>query len=268
MSKWASDDDANDLLAGILNETADDAAAEEAKVQAEIEAKLEAERSAKAQARAAKLAEADARISAERERQEKLNERRTAKMEALRIEDLKAKGEWVDPAEIARQQAEAEAQRRADEARLAAAMAEVTPQPTVQPIATIAPPPSNRGFGAVAVALALLGLIGAVGLTIGLTQSGYELDQTAYAKAVYSPKDTTVGQLDTAFEVIPKAAPAVSEPKTEQAERPKRNNRPKTNKPPKKQPKRDKVSDEAAARAKALQDALNDSSDVFGTQKQ
>ena len=42
--RWASDDDANDLLAGILDETEQDARAEEQRIQAEIQAREAEER--------------------------------------------------------------------------------------------------------------------------------------------------------------------------------------------------------------------------------
>ncbi|MCB9530270.1 MAG: hypothetical protein H6700_00675 [Myxococcales bacterium] len=85
------------LLEGILDETASEAEAARKKLDEELAAK---EAAARAEAEAAELArreEIARRLAEEEARRSAAAERRTATLEALRIEDLKAKGLWKEP---------------------------------------------------------------------------------------------------------------------------------------------------------------------------
>ncbi|QED27025.1 hypothetical protein FRD01_07175 [Microvenator marinus] len=268
--KWASDDDAGDLLAGILDETEMDARAEEERIQREIQAREEEERRRKAQEEERKRQEAEARISAELERQSLNAERRTQKMQALKIEELKERGEWVDPEIEATKQREEEARRQREleeqamaEARKAAAQARVASeaqpnQPTVAannnsaPVKLIA-----AGFAALLVA----------GVAIfAIASGGYEPDATPYSKVVYSPKTVQVAMVERGFTLIPKA-----EPEAEVEEEPKRTSRrstrsastsrPKATSAPK--AKTDAVGRKANKKASELEKLLESADDPF-----
>ena len=220
MSKqWASDDAADDLLAGILDETALDAQAEEERIQAEIRKREEEEARKRQEEQDRKRLDAEARISAEQERQNEVKERRTQRMQALKIEDLKERGEWIDPeiaaakeraAEAARLKAEEDAARHA--AQLERARQEVAPMPGQ----AAAPAKSNTGLfiGLAAVVAAVI----IAGVAIGvLAGGGYEVDAQQYSKAVYSPKDVQVALVEKGITPLPKAEPAVApaeEPRT------------------------------------------------------
>lgn len=275
--RWASDDDANDLLAGILDETESDAKAEEARIQAEIQAREEEERRKREAEEEKKRREAEARISAEMERQNNVQERRTARMEALKVEELKARGEWVDPAEIARLQAEEEARRRKEEdekirreAIAAAAVREVQAQAQSSvPMAVAANTnESNKtmmyGIGGV-VALVLV----AGGVLLAMA-GGYEPDQTQYTKTVFKPKDVAVALVEKGFTPIPKAeeAPVEEEDKgtVRRSSGPRKASTAAVTKPAGKPAvKEDKVGKAAKEKANKLEDLLKSSgSDPFG----
>ncbi|MFU8804850.1 MAG: hypothetical protein ACNA8W_13630 [Bradymonadaceae bacterium] len=203
--KWASDDDAGDLLAGILSETEDDALLEQERIEAEIRAREAEEKRRKEEEELRKRAEADARISAEHERQEQVKKRRTQKIEALKIEELKESGQWKPPEE------------------------EIVPQPVqAAPVAQTAPVPvaaarpshyvdepepqksNSKGLAILGVIIALI--VVAAGAVVALAGGGYEPDTTPYTKAVYSPKDSQTLLVEMAFAPIPKAEPKVEEP--------------------------------------------------------
>lgn len=208
---WASDDDASDLLAGILNETEEEARAEQERIEAELRAREAEERRQKEAEEARLLAEANARITAEMDRQEGLEKRRTMRMEALRVEELKERGEWVDPAIKA---AEAEAARKAEEARIAReaaqqaalllAQQQQAAAAQAQPVVAATPAPNKSNtpiYILAAVALLVLGLGGGL---FALTQNSYEVDNKTYAKAVYQPKDPEIKLVTMGFTPLPK----------------------------------------------------------------
>ena len=92
---WASDEDASDLLAGILDETATAASAEQQRLADELHEREVAEKAELEAAEARKREQAEAKLSAEADRQAQLQEKRTARLEAIKVEELKAKGETV-----------------------------------------------------------------------------------------------------------------------------------------------------------------------------
>lgn len=275
--RWASDDDANDLLAGILDETESDAKAEEARIQAEIQAREEEERRKREAEEEKKRREAEARISAEMERQNTVQERRTARMEALKIEDLKARGEWVDPAELARIQEEEDAKRRkAEEEQIrreaiaAAAVREVQQQAaaTGGPAVAANTNQSNKTmmFGIAGVA-ALILVAGGVLLAMS---NGYTPDQQQYSKTVFKPKDVTVALVEKGSTPIPKVEEVAPEEDSKPSVRrgsssPRKTTAAVTKPAGKPAVKEDKVGKAAKAKANALEDMLKSSgSDPFG----
>jgi hypothetical protein len=268
--RWASDDDANDLLAGILDETEDDAKAEEERIQAQIHARDAAERRQHDAENERKRSEAEARISAETERQGHVQERRTARMEALKIEDLKARGEWIDPAILAREQAEAAARFREEED--AKIRRDAIAAAAVQSAAAFsAPIPANTNtsntklYASLGVVAALV-LVGG-GVLFAMSQ-GYEVDQTAYSKTVFKPKDVAVALVEKGFTPLPKAEVVVEdEPAAKSSRRSSRSSKSSskaTSKPAAKTAKTDSVGKAANAKADKLKDLLNSSSDPFG----
>lgn len=269
--KWASDDDAGDLLAGILNETEVDARAEEERIQREIQAREAEERRRYEMEEARKRQEAEARISAEMERQNQNAERRTQKMEALKIEDLKARGEWVDPEiEAAKKRAEEEAKRQAAEqqalaeARRAAAEAKVASEAVMS--AAPAPVAANTNSKMKFVVGGLIAALLIAAGTLGAVASGsYEPDVTPYSKVTYSPKDVQVAMVEHGFTLIPKAEPETT------AEEPKRTSRSTsvarkststTKAAP--TPKTDAVGKKANQRTSELEKMLQSAGDPFG----
>lgn len=266
--RWASDDDANDLLAGILDETEDDAKAEEQRIQAQIQAREEEERRLRDAENERKRREAEARISAETERQGHVQERRTARMEALKIEDLKARGEWVDPAILAKEQAEEAARfREEEEARI---RREAIAAAAVQSAAATGPVPANSNASNTKL-YATLGVVAALVLVGGSVliamSQGYVADQTAYTKTVFKPKDVAVALVEKGFTPLPKVEvveEVVEEPKKRRSSR--RSSArvsSKSSTPAKKTAKTDKVGKAANEKADALKDLLNNSSDPF-----
>lgn len=269
--RWASDDDANDLLAGILDETEDDAKAEEERIQAQIQARDAEERRQRDAENERKRREAEARISAETERQGHVQERRTARMEALKIEDLKARGEWIDPAILAKEQAEAAARFREEED--AKIRRDAIAAAAVQSAAAVGGPiPANTNtsntklYASLGVVAALV-LVGG-GVLFAMSQ-GYEVDQTAYSKTVFKPKEVAVALVEKGFTPLPKAEVAAveEEPAAKSSRRSSRSSKSSSkasSKPAAKTAKTDSVGKAANAKADKLKDLLNSSSDPFG----
>lgn len=268
--KWASDDDAGDLLAGILDETEMDARAEEERIQREIQAREEEERRRKAQEEERKRREAEARISAELERQSLNAERRTQKMQALKIEELKERGEWVDPEIEAAKQREEEARRQREleeqamaEARKAAAQARVASE--AQPNQPVAANNNSAPVKLIAGGIAAL-LVAGVAI-VAIASGGYEPDATPYSKVVYSPKTVQVAMVERGFTLIPKAAEPVEEAEEEpkrtsrRSSRPARTSRPKATSAPK--AKTDAVGRKANKKASELEKLLESADDPF-----
>ena len=79
--KWASDDDAGSLLAGILDDTETAAQAEQARLEAAVKAKQEEEERMRLEEEDRKRREAEEKLRSEQSRQEQIKQRRTAKME-------------------------------------------------------------------------------------------------------------------------------------------------------------------------------------------
>lgn len=215
--KYASDDDAENLLAGILDETEDVARAEQERIEAELRAKEEEERRKKDLADRAKKEEAAAKLSAEMERLQQVQQRRTEKLEALKIEELKARGEWVDPEEE-RRKLEAKLQQEAELAAMKQAAEEKARRKAAaevggaEGVAAVGPAPvpqksANMGFVAGIVVALLIALGGGAALAFG----GYELDQATYSKAVFAPKEQEVALVEKAFTPLPKPEPVVEQ---------------------------------------------------------
>lgn len=270
--RWASDDDANDLLAGILDETENDAKAEEQRIQAEIQAREAEERRKREAEEERKRREAEARISAEMERQNTVQERRTARMEAMKIEDLKAKGEWIDPAVVARQQAEAEEKRRREEeaeirrkAMEQAAMQAAQAQHALPAQAQAAPANNNKLFASIGAVAALVLVSGGVLLAMA---GGYEVDKTPYTKTVFKPKDVAIALVEKGSTPIPKVEEAPVEEETKTVRRsssPRKATASVSKATAKPAAKEDKVGKAANKKASALEDMLKSSgSDPFG----
>lgn len=265
--KWASDDDAEGLLAGILDDTEDVARAEKERLEAEMRAKAEEERRIAEEEERRKREEAEARLSAERDRLEKVEERRTQKMEALRVEDLKERGEWIDPEEVARKEAaeaakrEAEAQRQREErakeqaALMAAQQAHAVNNPAE------AQPKSNTGLMLGAIAVLVL-LLGAGGVVVVMT-AGYKTDEATYTKSVFTPKEVEVAMVEAGFTPIPKAEPAAVE-EEEPVRRRRSRSRTTRSKPKAKSISGKPKQNTANKKAKELEDMLKGGDDIFG----
>ena len=270
--KYASDDDAENLLAGILDETEDVARAEQERIEAELAAKEAEERRKKEDAARAKKEEAAAKLSAEMERLQKVEQRRTEKLEALKIEELKARGEWIDP-EIERKklekQIQEEAERKAMEeaaerkAKKKAAAAFKSEAMPVQAISAEEKKSNNALVLGIVVAV-----LAAVGAGAAVVLGGYQPDGATYSKAVFAPKEQTVAVVEKAFTPLPKPEPVVAEVEEDTAptsrRRGRRGSSGKASKPKEKsapitsKPKQNK----ANAKSKELESMLN--TDVFG----
>lgn len=271
--KYASDDDAENLLAGILDETEDVAKAEQERIEAELRAKEDEERRKKEDEQRKKKEAAAARLSAELERLEKVEQRRTAKMEALKIEDLKDRGEWIDP-EIERKKLEDKIKKEAElqamkEAAEIEARRKAQPQQAAGMSMGSSAPEQKSNIGVIIGAVLVAVLLGGGGLAFAVV-GGYEVDQATYSKAVFAPKDEQVAVVTKGFTPIPQPEPVVEEEDDEPDTKRRRRTRPRRqaaaskSKPEKKsdpisgKPKQNKANE----KANALEDALN--TDVFG----
>jgi hypothetical protein len=214
--KFASDDDASNLLADILNDTAMDAQAEQRRIEAELKAREEEERRLKEAEDRRKQEEAQARLHAEQSRQNQVLQRRTEKLQALKIEELKQKGEWVDPAiEEAKQRAEQERQRQA--AMQQAIQQQLAQQQLAQQqqLATQHAPtpeatkPKSKGPVMALVAVIALVLV-AGGALAALTLGAYKPDNVSYAKITINPASNAGALTLAAFAPIPKAEVAAA----------------------------------------------------------
>ncbi len=271
--KYASDDDAENLLAGILDDTEDVARAEQERIEAELRAKESLEQQRRAEEEKRRKEEAAARLNAEMERLEKVEKRRTAKLEALKIEELKERGEWVDPEEEKRKleeqlRKEAELQAMKQKAEADARRKHSSPAE----VGEVSMPGQHEdrskaglmiGGG---IALAVLLSVGAAGFVV---MGGYKVDSATYSKAVFAPKDVQVAMVEKGTTPIPKEEPVVvaeveeDKPKRTRRSSNRRSNK-KANKPQKKSAPITSKPDQNKAnkKAKALEDALN--TDVFG----
>ena len=208
---WASDEDAGDLLAGILDETQDRAQEEEAKIEADLRARQEEERRRQEEEEARRRREIEARLEAEAHRQEEIEERRTMRMQAIIASNRPAE-EVAAEAEAARRAQEEEAEARVQ----AAAMHQPVPETVHQQRQAVgvstaaAPRESNKVMLAmVGLLMVLVVALGAVALT--LLSGGYEPDATNYTKAQYLPTEPEVHLTQAATTLIPKEEPKVEE---------------------------------------------------------
>jgi hypothetical protein len=206
--KWASDENANDLLAGILDETEQDARSEQERIEAELEARDQERRRKEQEERERKRAEAKARITAEEERLEGLEKRRTMRQEALRIEELKERGEYVEPepeesGPIAEQEpataprqvgAAARPTQHQEPLRETADIQTGPPTPTA--------PASSNKMPMLALAAVLALVAGAAITAFALTQGSYEPDSSTYTKSVYEPREPRDLQVSVGFTPI------------------------------------------------------------------
>ncbi len=198
--KWASDDDAGDLLAGILDDTATEAEAEQERIAAEIKARQEEEQRKKEEEEAKKRAEAEARLSAEKERLQQVEKRRTQKLEALRIEDLKESGQWNPPEELSDEKDEKETPPAAAQ-RPPQAAAQPAPRP-MAPAPEPIPQKSNTGL-VIGLAALILAVVGAAVIAFVVLPDGYEVDNTTYAKTTYTPAQSEITVVELGFAPLP-----------------------------------------------------------------
>ena len=256
-NKWASDDDAGSLLAGILDETETAAQDEHLRLEEEMRARHEQQRLHKEELERQRAAEAEQRLHAEQHRQDELKQRRTARMEAIRIEDLKEKGEWIDPAveeaKRAREAADREEAERARDQELQRQQMQLQMQQMAQPAspaAALVPPQKSSNKGALlALAAVLFLVVGAGAALAALMTQRYEPDPTDYVKTELKPiesKDivTVVGSTP-----LPKPEPVVvaeveEEPKTKRRTKPRRSSSNKDKKKDKKPKKKNLFSDD------------------------
>ena len=226
---WASDEDAGDLLAGILDETATAASAEQQRLEQELAEREAAEKAEREAEETRKREEAEAKLSAEADRQAQLQEKRTARLEAIKVEELKAKGEWVDPAEIARKEREEAARQAALQGKPPEKAAELAPAPAAQ--AAPAPAPEKKSNAPlIALAAVFAAVIGAVGVIFGMGVGQYSPDQTPYQKVAMAPVEADTLVKVGGFVPLPEAASAAvasNETSTKTKSKKRRKSRPK-----------------------------------------
>lgn len=248
MSKrWASDDEAEDLLAGILDETAAEAADEEERVAARIQSKrAEEERRLEVEA-AEKQKKAEARLAAERKRQDEIRERRTQRMRAL---------EPVEPQELA-MPTEAPP---AAEVPAREVVSEIDTEPAVETTALSAAPlqpaPHTRSWRPLAIFAVIAGVLAAI---VAVAAPGsYELDRQQYVKATYAPKEHQDALVEKGYLLVQEEMGATKETL---AEKPVRVRKPQTKTDKVEKPK---VGAEASDRANRLERLLDNATDPFG----
>ena len=205
---WASDEDAGDLLAGILDETATAASAEQQQMEAELAERQAAEKAEREAEEARKRQQAEAKLSAEADRQAQLQEKRTARLEAIKVEELKASGDWIDPAIAARKE-------REEAARLAALQGKppekaAAPAPAPVAAAPAPAPPKKSSAPLIALAAVFVAVIGAVAVIFGMGVGQYTPDQTPYQKVAMAPVESDSLVKVGGFVPLPKAATAVA----------------------------------------------------------
>ena len=210
--KWASDDDAGSLLAGILDDTETAAQAEQAQLEAAVRAKQEEEERMRLEEEERKRREAEEKLRSEQSRQEQIKQRRTEKMEALRVEELKERGEWVDPAlDEAKQEEERARQAEVEEkARMQQQMAQMQQQMSqmkqksdAQPVEPIAATKKSKG-PMIALAAVVVAVIGAGAVLGVLMTQQYQPDTTNYPKVSLEAKEAKNVVTTAAFTPLPK----------------------------------------------------------------
>lgn len=212
--KWASDDDAGDLLASILNDTETDAALEQQRIEAEILAREQEAQRLKDAEEQHRRAEAEARISAEMDRLQQVEVRRTQKLEALKIEDLKESGLWQPPEEPAKpEQPNAQSHSALHAVQAPHAITPEHGNASLSPAVAQATQPVAKKSNSTAIAI--LGIVAALvvisAVVAGMLMKGsYKVDNTTYAKAVYTPKDNQILLVEKGFVPLPKPEPVAT----------------------------------------------------------
>jgi len=200
--RFASDEQADSLLADILSETEDLANEEQEERQRAIEARRQADERARAEANAARLAERHAKLEAELERQRALAEKRTLKMKALRANPA-ADSQPDEPHETF---VDADSIRHQIEEELRREFRDIANTPMPEP----APQAARRALTpawAMAAAIVIASSIGAV----AFVSQGYKPDANAYAKSVFAPADRSVVAMEVGYIPIPKVVPTPKE---------------------------------------------------------
>lgn len=213
-SGWASDDDASDLLAGILDETSRSAEQEELKRSRELMSLKAAEQQAKDAEAARRREEGERRLREEQARREEADKRRRAmvrEIEGPSPEEIEAERK---AAEEARKRAEMEEQlREAERARLeaerkAAQAAREAKAREEERLAALAagPQPAQKGakaagIGLAAVAILFLVFVVLVGGGVGayFAFSPKEIPTQTYAKALLKPQNLNGTSVEKGF---------------------------------------------------------------------
>lgn len=240
--KWASDEDAGSLLAGILDDTETAAAAEEAALQQNIEAKRAQEQAERERVEQLKAQAARQRIEGEAQRQEQIAKRRTERMKALQIEDLKANGQWVDPVESQShgvEQSRPEHQTPLPEemqAQLEALQERMQELQHKSQNPIPAEPVMEQPAGPMVwlvMAAAIIAVLGGSAVLGAMSLNAYSPDQTSYAKVTLQPRDERQLITQVGIEAIKPepAAPKVSEKPKDTKPRVNRKPRPNNTKP-------------------------------------
>ncbi len=222
-ARWASDDDTDTLLEEILTETEEDAAREEADMEAAITAR---ERAGEADAARQRARRADAiaqRLAAEQARQNRLHQRRTQRMQALRAPeeepDVAAKEAQAPPASTPahkhKEAADHDAMRRQME-HMRVQMVAIERARTLTP-STNAPGATSKGSWRLPVAVAALVLLlsGMGALGVGLSRAGYTTDPMSYPKLSMQPVTTSAAVVAVPVEWLTPAAQPVAAPSDE-----------------------------------------------------
>ncbi len=196
--RFASDDVAGELLASILDDTAEEAEAEARRIEEALRQKEEARRQVRRVEEEERRKQAEARLQAEKERLQGIEARRTQKLAAIRIEELKERGEWSP---VVTSEAPAPAVTPGVTPDVAPeATPDVAPVAETQEMVVMARPSRSRGglggmASVVAVAAVVLLWIGAPG--------GYEIDEVSYAKATYVPSEKSASLVEVGFLPVP-----------------------------------------------------------------
>ncbi len=217
--RFASDDDASDLLAGILADTESEAATEQARRAEELALRRSQEMQRLDRKREARRVEGQARLEAERQRQAEADARRLRALRAADTEPAATDATHVDfatpptgvPDQLVERLAVAEAAQAAAEARLAA----VTAMAPVSASALPAPQsaPSRRGLAVAAVFLAAAAALLVAGVATGgvaLAVSESSPPAAVYARAELQPVSMETGAIESGF--VASARPEVVEP--------------------------------------------------------
>lgn len=261
--RYASDDEADSLLADIMSETAEVANEEQAELERAIAAKRQAAEQAKAEEHARRLAERQRKLEAELERQRALADKRTQKMKALTAPAQPESAAALSP-ESDDRYVDADSIRKEIEEELRREFRDIANTPMPEPVA--APRKATTHLWVMAAAIILASGAGVVAFA---TQS-YKPDANAYAKSVFAPADRSIVAMEVGYVPIP-AAEAVPTPKEEiVAERPKPRPKPRPQTKPTSKPKPSPFStpkqNDANKRLSELDKILGSGADPFSAE--